>query len=162
MLRLLVLLTIAVVPQIVAAECLTIEQAAGQIGATRCVAGRVTNVGESPTGNLYLNFCSDYRQCPFSVFVPRRALRDVGDVRQLTGKLVEVHGQIRQYDGRAEIVLTHSRQLKGEAAKLPPIPKDFDVERKGHFSAGRSKPPKSQKSSSRKRPADTTAEEDVQ
>jgi hypothetical protein len=70
------------------------------------------------------------------VFVPAKSLRDVGDVRQLEGKVIEIHGKIQQYGGRAEIVLTDVRQLKGEAAKIPPVPKNFDVERRGSFSPG--------------------------
>jgi DNA/RNA endonuclease YhcR with UshA esterase domain len=61
-------------------------------------------------------------------------VRDVGDVRQLEGKTVEVHGKIQQYGGRAEIVLKDVRQLKGEAAQIPPAPKEFDASRRGKFS----------------------------
>ncbi len=30
--------------------------------------------------------------------------------------------------------MSDARQLKGEAAKIPPVPKEYDVERKGKFS----------------------------
>ena len=63
-------------------------------------------------------------------------LKSVGDVRQLTGKNIEIHGDVKAYDGRAEIILSRPKQLAGDAALIPPLPKTYDVERKGHYSAG--------------------------
>jgi hypothetical protein len=31
-------------------------------------------------------------------------------------------------------VLRDARQLRGESAKIPPVPKEYDAERKGKFS----------------------------
>lgn len=118
-------------------DCLSIDDAAKKVGDTTCVKGQVVKVGEGRTGNFYLNFCQDYRKCPFTVFVPAKSLRDVGDVRQLEGKVIEIHGRIRLYKGRAEIILKDIGQLKGEAAKIPPVPKEYDASRRGNFSAGK-------------------------
>lgn len=113
-----------------------IAQAPNKIGADACVAGTVLKVVESEKGGAwFLDFCEDYRQCPFTVVVFTRDLKDVGDVRQLQGKNIEIWGRIRSYGGRAEIVLRHARQLRGEAAKLPPLPKDYDVQRRGGYRA---------------------------
>jgi hypothetical protein len=49
---------------------------------------------------------------------------------------VEIHGPVKLYDSRAEIILSDLRQLKGDGVKLPPLPKTYDVERKGRYSAG--------------------------
>ncbi len=118
-----------------AAKCMPMEEAGKHIGDTKCVAGKVLTVTESPNGAWFLNFCDDYRQCPFSVVAFARDLRDVGDVRFLAGKEVEIHGKIREYQGRAEIILRERRQLRGESAKLPPVPKDYDASRHGHYRA---------------------------
>lgn len=126
-----------------AAGCIPVEEAPHKIGAVTCVRGKVIKVGESRGGSLFLNFCEDYRKCPFTVVVFPSRLRDVGDVRQLEGKEIEIHGRIQEWRGRAEIILRDARQLKGENAKLPPIPKTYDVERKGQFSAGEFKKKKS-------------------
>jgi hypothetical protein len=93
----------------------------------------------------YLDFCADYRSCPFTVVVFRGDLRKVGDVRQLQGRVVAVRGTIEEYDERAEIILRHAQQLGGGAAKLTAIPKDYDVERQGKYSAGSPKLPKAPK-----------------
>ena len=118
------------------ADCIPFTAAPDHLGESRCVTGRVVNIGESRTGTLYLNFCEDYKKCAFAVVVFPSALKDVGDVRQLKDKDIEIHGKITQWRGRTEMVLRELRQLKGESAKIPPIPKDYDVEKKGKFSAG--------------------------
>ena len=121
------------------ADCIPFNEAPGHLGETRCVKGKVVNIGESRNGSLYLNFCPDYRKCAFSVVVFPSALKDVGDVRQLKDQDIEIHGKITEWRGRTEIVLRELRQLKGEAARIPPLPKDYDVQKKGGFSAGKFK-----------------------
>ena len=118
------------------AECIPFTEAPNHLGESRCVKGKVVNIGESRGGTLYLNFCPDYKKCAFAVVVFPSALKDVGDVRQLKDKDIEIHGKITDWRGRTEMVLRELRQLKGEAAKIPPIPKDYDVQKKGGFSAG--------------------------
>lgn len=118
------------------AECIPFTEAPNHLGETRCVKGRVVNIGESKGGSLYLNFCDDYKKCAFSVVVFPSALKDVGDVRLLKDKDIEIHGKITDWHGRTEMILRELRQLKGEAARIPPIPKDYDVQKKGKFSAG--------------------------
>jgi hypothetical protein len=120
-----------------AEKCIAIEEAAQHIGKVRCVGGTVKNIGESKSGVTFINFCEDYRRCPFTAVVFPRDLRHVGDVRQLVGKRIEVEGKLRIFDGRPEIILKRPRQLGGVMSKLPPVPKEYDVEKRGRFSAGR-------------------------
>ena len=89
-------------------------------------------------GVHYLDFCEDYGGCSFSVVVFASDLKRIGDVDQLAGKNIEIRGEVKEYDGRAEMVLDNARQLAGEATRLPPFQKSFDVEQRGHFSAGQS------------------------
>lgn len=118
------------------AGCLPVEQARNHLGETQCVTGKVIRVEAGSGGVHYLDFCEDYRLCPFSVVVFSHDMKNVGDVRELAGKVIEIRGEIKEYDDRAEIILETSKQLGGEAARLPPMPKSFDVEQRGHFSAG--------------------------
>jgi hypothetical protein len=112
------------------------DQARNHLGETQCVTGKVVRVEVGSGGVHYLDFCEDYRLCPFSVVVFSHDMKNVGDVRGLAGKVIEIRGEIKDYDDRAEIILESSKQLGGEAARLPPMPKSFDVEQRGHFSAG--------------------------
>jgi hypothetical protein len=78
-------------------------------------------------------------------------LKDIGDVRQLKDRVVEVHGDLKAYDGRAEIVLSQLRQLGAAAALVPKLPKNYDVENKGHYSAGTFSLPKPSKTPAKKK-----------
>lgn len=118
------------------ADCLSIEQAKDRLGHNACVTGKVLKVAQSKSGTYFLDFCENYRECPFTVVVFPKNLRDVGDIRALEGTQINIHGQIKEFAGRSEIVLADERQLKGMVAKLPPLPKKFDVEQRGTFNPG--------------------------
>ncbi len=119
------------------APCLPFDQAQKHIGENQCITGKVVRVQAGSEGTHYLDFCDDYRLCTFTVVVFSYDLKNVGDVRQLAGKVVEIRGEVKEYDDRAEIVLESKKQLTGESAILPPMPRNFDVEQRGHFSAGK-------------------------
>ena len=143
------------------AQCVPFAEANQHIGGNRCIAGKVLNVKEGGRGVTYLDFCEDYRLCPFTVVVFPSDLKHVGDVRQLKDKLIEVHGEVKQYDGRAEIILRRPQQLSGGSAMIPPLPKDYDVEKKGHYSAGKFKYPKAARHKRPKRQSAPVGIEDV-
>ena len=69
-------------------------------------------------------------------------LKDVGDVRRLTGRVIEIHGPVKLYNGRAEIILKRVNQITGGSTLIPPLPKEYDVEKRGHYSAGSIRPTK--------------------
>jgi hypothetical protein len=119
--------------------CVSFAEASKHVGSTQCVSGTVMHVENGSKGVTFLNFCKDPKACPFTVVVFPGDLKKMGDVRQLEGRQIEIKGTIQDYDGRAEIVLRRSQQL-GEGAFLlfPPVPTDYDVERAGHNSAGKS------------------------
>ena len=79
---------------------------------------------------------------PFSVVVFAADLKDIGDVRRLTGQVIEIHGPLKSYDGRAEIILNHVSQITRGSTLIPPLPKNYDVEKQGHHNAGRMRPTK--------------------
>jgi hypothetical protein len=154
---------IVLFPTLARSECLTFSEAAKHIGRTACVSGKVLRVEAGERGTHFLDFCEDYRVCPFTVVVFAGDLKQVGDIRQLEGKQVEIHGEIKQYDGRAEIILQRPSQLRGDGARIPPLPKEYDVERKGKYSAGTLKypnPPKRAKQ--KKQPAPVGIEDPSQ
>lgn len=125
-----------------AADCIPIHEAGQHIGETKCVTGKVLRVKVGIKGIHFLDFCEDQMACPFSVVVFANDLKDVGDVRQLSGRTIEIRGAVKSYEGRPEIILRRISQIEGGAAMIPPIPKNYDVENRGHFSAGRIHPAK--------------------
>jgi hypothetical protein len=126
----------------VASDCVPIEEAGQHIGETKCVTGKVHRVKVGAKGVHFLDFCEDHSACPFSVVVFSHDLKDVGDVRRLAGRTIEIRGDVKLYDGKPEIILKRIGQITGGAAMIPPLPKNYDVENRGHFSAGRLYPSK--------------------
>lgn len=126
----------------VASDCLPIADAKQYVGETKCVTGRVVRVKVGAKGVHFVDFCEDQMACPFTVVVFPHDLKDVGDVRRLAGHVIEIRGPVKLYDGRAEIILNRVSQVSGGSTLIPPMPKNYDVEKQGHYSAGRLHPPK--------------------
>jgi DNA/RNA endonuclease YhcR with UshA esterase domain len=143
-----------------ATDCVPFAEARQHIGRTQCIRGTVLHVQDGGDGVTLLDFCEDHETCPFTVVVFPGDLKQVGDVRQLAGRAIEINGTVEEYDERAEIILRHPRQLGEGASLLPPLPRDaylaptppgaYDVERQGHYSAGKFKHPKKAKTRHKK------------
>jgi hypothetical protein len=129
-------------PLLSASDCILINEANQHVGETKCVAGKVLKIRIGNKGVHFLDFCEDQMACPFTVVVFPSGLKDVGDVRRLEGRSIEIHGAVKLYDGRPEIILNRISQITGGAAMIPPLPKNYDVKNRGHFSAGRLRPAK--------------------
>lgn len=138
-----------------ASDCLPLAEAAHHVGENKCITGRVVHVKVGSRGVHFLDFCSEQMACPFSVVVFPHDLKDVGDVRRLVGRLIEIHGPVKLYDGRAEIILSNVSQLTEGSTLIPPLPKNYDVEKEGHYSAGRIRPSKKPKKAPRATPSPT-------
>ena len=136
------LVILVYVPLLTASDCIPIQEARQHVGETRCVTGRVLKIRIGNKGVHFLEYCEDEMSCPFYVVVFPSGLKDVGDVRRLAGRTIEIHGALKLYDGRPEIILNRISQITGGAAMIPPLPKNYDVENRGHFSAGRLRPTK--------------------
>jgi len=129
-------------PLLAASDCVPIHEASQHVGETRCVKGMVVRVKVGVKGVHFLDFCEDQMACPFTVVVFSHDLKDVGDLRRLAGRMIEIHGPVKLYDGRAEIILSRISQITGGAALIPALPKNYDVENRGHYSAGHVRPTK--------------------
>jgi DNA/RNA endonuclease YhcR with UshA esterase domain len=125
---------------LLASDCLPIGEAHNHVGEEKCVTGKVLHVKAGARGVHFVTFCEERAACPFSVVVFASDLKDVGDVRRLEGHVIEIHGPVKLYDGRAEIILSRVSQISGGSTLIPPMPKNYDVEKQGHYSAGRMRP----------------------
>ena len=144
------------------ADCIPIHEAAQHVGEVKCVTGKVVRVKIGDEGVHVVDFCQDAKACPFTVVVFPSDLEDVGDVRRLEGRTIEIRGAVKMYDGRAEIVFRRISQLRSGAAMIPPLPKNYDVEQRGHYSPGRLHPPKKLKASKQKPATTATYGNDVE
>ena len=119
-----------------AGDCISITEARQHLGEDQCVTGKVLRIKHGGRGVTLFDFCQDSMVCPFTVVVFAHDLRRIGNVNQLQNQVIQIHGPLKEYDGRAEIVLQQLRQLGGEGLRIPHLPKNYDVEKKGHASAG--------------------------
>jgi len=158
-----VLIGVLIGPSILSAsDCVPLYEACQHIGETKCVTGKVVRVKVGAKGVRFLDFCEDAMACPFTVVVFASDLKDVGDVRRLVGRTIEVRGNVKAYDGRPEIILRRISQIEGGAAMIPPLPKNYDVENRGRFSAGRIYPSKKPKKAKSKPNSTATFGDDVE
>src|SRR3954464_55079 len=82
------------------------QKADEKLGEVACIKGRVLKVSLSANKSAwFLNFCEDYRNCQFAVVTFPRDLKDVGDIRMLEGKEIEISGKVKAYQGQTEIIL---------------------------------------------------------
>ncbi len=139
---LIALLILSAAPFLSATDCIPINEAGQHVDETKCVTGKVIRVKLGSGGVTFLDFCEDQMACPFTVVVFSHDLKDVGDVQRLAGRTIEIQGRVKLYDGRPEIILNRISQITGGAAMIPPLPKNYDVENRGHYSAGRLHPSK--------------------
>ena len=94
------------------AGCVDFHDAGSQAGETGCVSGRVLKVFTSRNGNTFLDFCEDYRDCPFSSVIFSSDKAKFGDLQSLAGRQIEIRGPITVYQGRPEIVIRDPEQIR--------------------------------------------------
>jgi len=94
------------------AGCVDFREARAHTGETACISGRVVRVFTSRASNTFLDFCPDYRTCPFSGVVFASDKSKFGDVGSLEGRQVEIRGPITLYQGRAEIIVHDPQQIR--------------------------------------------------
>lgn len=85
-------------------------EAPQNIGKYCKVQGKVDHVYISKKGNVFLNFCKNYKSCPFAgVIFKQKAPKDP---KKYEGKIVEIEGRIQTYKGRPEIIIENENQIK--------------------------------------------------
>lgn len=92
--------------------CALVADAASLLGKSGCVTGRVLRVYTSRAGNTFLDFCPDYRTCPFTSVVFAADRSKFGDLGALTGRQVEIHGLVEPYEGHVEIIVREPQQIR--------------------------------------------------
>jgi DNA/RNA endonuclease YhcR with UshA esterase domain len=93
-------------------RCIDFNDAGSHIGEEVCVSGRVLRVFVSRASNTFLDFCADYRDCPFTSVIFSSDRGKFGDLQTLRGRQVEIRGSVTLYNGRAEIVIHGPDQIR--------------------------------------------------
>ncbi|MCD5396241.1 MAG: hypothetical protein LR000_01020 [Candidatus Pacebacteria bacterium] len=88
-------------------------QAPDFVGRFCRVKGKIDHIYISQKGNIFLNFCKDYKTCPFyGVIFKDDAPKFEPEVYE--GKIVTIEGLIKTYKGRAQIIINDSSQIEIE------------------------------------------------
>ena len=98
--------------QSVSNNCVSYIKADDFVGERKCIYGKVINVYVSKKGNVFLDFCQDYRTCPFSAVIFQLNVSKFSDLSKYQGKNIELTGLIKTYKGRPEIVINEPQQIK--------------------------------------------------
>lgn len=93
-------------------SCVDIRNASALEGKSGCIAGLVQRVYTAGSGNTFLDFCHDYRTCPFTSVIFAADKSKFGDVGTLQGRRIEIRGDVVVYQGRAEIILHDPQQVR--------------------------------------------------
>jgi hypothetical protein len=91
--------------------CIDFHHADARAGQNVCVLGMVVRAYTSRAGNTFLDFCADYRSCPFSTVIFARDRKKFGNLTSLTGRQVQIRGLVTRFRGRAEIIIREPWQV---------------------------------------------------
>lgn len=92
--------------------CVDFRQAPSRAGENGCISGYVLRAYTSKTGNTFLDFCRDYKSCPFTSVIFASDRGKFGNLETLEGRQVNLHGFISIYNGQAEIIVHDPRQIQ--------------------------------------------------
>jgi len=92
--------------------CVDIQQAAAHANEQACVTGRVLRAYTSKSGNTFLDFCENYRSCPFTSIIFASDRSKFGNLESLQGRQMELRGKIQIYHDQPEIVLRDPTQIR--------------------------------------------------
>lgn len=95
-------------------------EAPKHVGEYACVTGRVDHVYTSRKGTVFINFCPDYKTCPFGAVIFDSDSYKFPGPEQYGRKDVEITGLIRTYQGRAEIILHDPNQIEIKLSETTP------------------------------------------
>ena len=87
-------------------------EAPNHIGEYACVSGKIDHVYTSQKGAIFLNFCLDYKTCPFGATIFNKDAYKFPNPKQYEGETLEITGLIRAYQGRSQIILDDLGQIK--------------------------------------------------
>lgn len=86
-------------------------QAPAHVGEYADVRGTLVGTYASKTGTVFLDFCKNYRNCPFSGVIFADDVQKFGDLSRYVGQTVTLTGKISSYQDKAEIILSDPSRL---------------------------------------------------
>lgn len=116
------------IPLAASGNTIHFSDAPKNIGENLWVWGTVDHVFVSVNNNHFINFCSDFRDCPFSSVIFSENAFKFDDVESWTGSMVYIYGNISTYEGRPQIVIERTEQVAVEDRGVSEV-----IDREGVF-----------------------------
>jgi hypothetical protein len=108
-----------------AASCHPSSAAARYTGKDICISAHVYDIAQLRDGTRFLDTCTPEtsdEDCRFTIASLPEDTRDVGDLRELRGKDIQLRGTVHSVNDRSLMYLSTARQLHGGAEKFHPNP----------------------------------------
>lgn len=86
-------------------------EASEHIGEQAKVTGTIFDVYTSKTGVIFIDFCKNYKSCPFSATIFSSDAKKFNNIEELAKQQVTISGTIKTYNGTAEIVISDPSQI---------------------------------------------------
>lgn len=86
-------------------------QAGSHIGDYASVRGTLVEAYTSASGTVFLDFCKNYKTCPFSGVIFADDAEKFGNLSRYNGTVITLSGKISSYQNKAEIILSEPSQL---------------------------------------------------
>lgn len=86
-------------------------EAGNHIGEYAKITGEVLRVYVSKGGTTFVDFCKDYKTCPFTAVIFTSAVKEFEDLKGYKGPIT-ISGTIRSYQGKAQIILDDREQVE--------------------------------------------------
>ncbi len=86
--------------------------ASAHVGEYASVRGTLVKAHTTKIGMVFLDFCTNYKTCPFSGVIFADDAKKFGDLSRHEGTTVTLTGKISSYEGKAQIVLSAPNQIK--------------------------------------------------
>lgn len=103
------------IPPITEESSIDFSEAPESIGSKLWVEGEIDHVFMSDKGNYFINFCSDFRICPFNAVIFSKDTRLFSDIKAWDGEVIYVYGLIEVYQNRPQIIIKNPNQIKFKA-----------------------------------------------
>jgi nuclease S1 len=95
-------------------ERISARDAGKYIGKTVTVVDSVNQVYKSKNGDYFLDMGGDYPDNAFTAIIFNSDASKIDSVESYEGKIVEITGKVKEYQGKAEIIVNKKEQIKME------------------------------------------------
>jgi hypothetical protein len=87
------------------------NDAKNHIGESAIVEGVVLDVYKTSSGMEFIDFCKNYKTCPFTAVIFADDAKKFNDINGLKNAKIDIFGDIKDYNEKAEIIISDPSQI---------------------------------------------------